>query len=233
MDTKPESDALSRNVVEARFAAGSPEIATLLAAIDWSSTAVGIPEAWSPALRTMLNVALANRFPMVFWWGPELVQFYNEPYTAILGTKHPSALGQTAIDCWAEIWDVIGPQIVSVYRTGESTWNEDLLLDINRYGFVEETYFTFSYSPLPDPQAANGIGGVLATVQETSDKVVGERRMRLLRDLAACSTLARSAQTQLQLFSAAIDNSAKACLFRSHFCSTNRAPSLIWVRLLA
>jgi PAS domain S-box-containing protein len=184
----------------------SPQMAGLIARKDWSQTPLGPPESWAPSLRTILQVALANRFPVVFWWGPEFIQLYNDPYIPMLGAKHPKSLGQTAQECWGEIWDVIGPQITSVYGGGPSTWNEDLLLDVNRHGFIEETYFTFSYSPLPDPSAPKGIGGVMGTVQETSEKVVGERRMTLLRDLATRSTEAKSAQEECLL---AVDSMAR------------------------
>lgn len=179
-----------------RGAAGLLGNAELIASIDWAQTPLGDAANWSPALRTVLQLVLENRFPMVFWWGPQLVQLYNDRYTPILGEKHPQSMGQSGQACWEEIWDVIGPQITSVYAGGPSTWNEDLLLDINRHGFVEETYFTFSYSALPDPSAPGGIGGVLGTVQETTEKVIGERRMRLLRDLAARSTEARTVEDE-------------------------------------
>lgn len=179
--------------------ATSSEMAALIAAKDWSRTSPGPAETWSPALRTILDVTLANRFPVVFWWGPEFIQFYNDPYRTILGAKHPESLGASARDTWSEIWDVIGPQMESVYAGGPSTWNEDLPLDINRHGFVEETYFTFSYSTIPDPSVPHGIGGVLGTVQETSEKVIGERRMQLLRDLAARSSEARSIEDECRV----------------------------------
>lgn len=160
-------------------------MAELIAAKDWSKTPLGAPDTWPAALRTILDVTLANRFPVAFWWGPQLLQFYNDPYAEILGEKHPRSLGQPFAECWAEIWHIVGPQAESVMRGGPSTWSEDLLLEMNRHGFVEETYFTYSYSALPDPSAPNGIGGVLGTIQETTQKVLGERRMHLLRDLAA------------------------------------------------
>ncbi len=179
----------SRNVV-------SPVISGLLETRDWSTTPLGPMESWPLELRAMVDVALASRFPMVFWWGPSLIQIYNDAYLPIIGGKHPAALGQTAQACWSEIWDVIGPQIAAVYEGGTATWNEDVLLDINRHGFVGESYFTWSYSPLPDAGAASGVGGVLCAVQEQTDKVIGERRIRLLRDLAAHGTDAKSAEEE-------------------------------------
>lgn len=194
-------------------ATGSPENAELIARIDWAQTPLGDAGQWPPALRTVLQLVLNNRFPMVFWWGPQFVQFYNDQYTPMLGEKHPRSMGQGAQACWEEIWDVIGPQVTSVYAGGPSTWNEDLLLDINRHGFVEETYFTFSYSALPDPEAPGGIGGVLGTVQETSQKVIGERRMQLLRDLAERSTEARTVEEECTLAAETLERYPKPVPF--------------------
>ncbi len=181
------------------FAASSPRMAELIAAKDWSQTPLGAPDTWPASLRTILDVTLANRFPVAFWWGPELLQFYNDPYAVILGEKHPRSLGQPFAECWAEIWHVVGPQAESVMRGGPSTWSEDLLLEMNRHGFLEETYFTYSYSALPDQNAPNGIGGVLGTIQETTQKVLGERRMHLLRDLAARGNEAKTVAEECRL----------------------------------
>lgn len=181
------------------FAASSPRVAALIAAKDWSQTPLGAPETWPASLRTILDVTLANRFPVAFWWGPQLLQFYNDPYAIILGDKHPRSLGQPFAECWAEIWHVVGPQAESIMQGGPSTWHEDLHLEMNRYGFVEETYFTYSYSALPEPSAPNGIGGVFGTIQETTQKVLGERRMHLLRDLAARGNEAKTVAEECEL----------------------------------
>ena len=139
----------------------SPVMRRLVARFDWAKTPLGPPEGWPQGLRAIIDIVLDSRFPMVFWWGPDLIQIYNDAYLPIMGDKHPSALGQTAAECWAEIWDAIGPQIESVHRGGPATWNEDVLLDIRRHGFIGESYFTWSYSPLPDSEAPGGVGGVL------------------------------------------------------------------------
>jgi PAS domain S-box-containing protein len=182
----------------------SPVMGDMIARMDWSRTSLGPAEYWPLELRTMLDVVLASRFPMIFWWGPDLIQFYNDAYLPIMGGKHPAALGQMGSACWAEIWDVISPQIFRIYAGGPATWNEDVLLDINRHGFVGESYFTWSYSPMPDPAAPHGVGGVLCTVQETTDKVIGERRILLLRDLAAYGTEAISAEQECDVAAATI-----------------------------
>ncbi len=153
--------------------------------IDWSQTALGPIDAWSPTLQMMVRLLLANRFQLILWWGPEFCQLYNTAYQPVLGVKHPQAMGQPGRECWPEIWHIIGPLIERPFCGGEATWMEDILLEVNRFGFTEETHFTIAYSPVPDDTAPNGIGGVLVTVHEITEKVVGERRVVALRDLGA------------------------------------------------
>ena len=165
----------------------------LLYAADWAATPLGPRESWSPALQAVTRILLANRFPMLLWWGPEYTQLYNDAYRSIIGTRHPKAIGQPARECWADIWHVIGPLIEIPMHGGPATWVEDLALEIDRDGYVEETHFTVAYSPAPDPGVPSGIGGVLATVHEISDKVIAERRIEALRDLAR-APIAETAQ---------------------------------------
>jgi len=155
----------------------------LVRAHDWSRTHAGPIEAWPESLHTIVNTMLASRFPMFVWWGRELVAIYNDAYRAIIADKHPQALGQSGSETWAEIWDVIGPMVEHVFSTGEATWSENQRLFLARQGFLEETYFTFSYSPILD--GSNTVRGIYATVAETTGQVLGERRLRTLGDLAA------------------------------------------------
>ena len=157
--------------------------------IDWSRTPLGPVEQWSQTLRMMVRLLLVNRFPMLLWWGPEYVQLYNDAYRPVPGTKHPRSMGQAAAECWPEIWSIIGPLVDTPFNGGPPTWMEDLLLEVNRHGYVEETHFTVAYSPVPDEDAPRGIGGVLATVHEITEKMVGERRITLLRDLGGRSVV--------------------------------------------
>jgi PAS domain S-box-containing protein len=173
---------------------GAGEMESLIDSLDWSRTLIGPRESWSPALNMIVRLVLANRFPMLLWWGPEFCQIYNDPYRPVLGTKHPKSLGQPANECWPEIWPVIGPLIETPFHGGPATWVEDLELEVNRHGYTEETHFTVAYSPVPDETAAGGIGGVLATVHETSEKVIGQRRVAVLRDLGARSAEAKTAE---------------------------------------
>jgi hypothetical protein len=149
---------------------GGGEMGKRIRAFDWSKTPLGPFESWSPALRTMVRILLANRFPHILWWGPQYIQFYNDPYRQIPGSKHPErALRRPASECWTEIWHVIGPLIDTPFNGGPATWDEDIFLEVDRYGFVEETHFTIAYSPVPDETAPRGIGGVLATVHEITE----------------------------------------------------------------
>jgi signal transduction histidine kinase/DNA-binding response OmpR family regulator len=170
------------------------DMAERIRAFDWSSTPIGPLETWSPALRMMVRFLLANRFPLLLWWGPQYVSIYNDAYRPILGTKHPWGLGQPLKECWREIWHVLQPLVDTPFKGGPATWNDDILLEINRHGFSEETHFTIAYSPVPDETAATGIGGVLATVHEITEKVVAERRVSALRDLAAATSETKTPQ---------------------------------------
>ena len=118
--------------------------------LDWSKTPLGPRENWSPALKTLVRILLANRFPMMLWWGPDYVSIYNDAYAPILGQKHPWGLGIPVRDCWSEIWDVLRPLIDTPFHGGPATWSEDIELHLNRAGFLEETHFTVAYSPVPD-----------------------------------------------------------------------------------
>jgi signal transduction histidine kinase len=170
------------------------EMGERIRTFDWSATPLGPRSSWSPSLRMMIRFLLANRFPLLLWWGSEFIQIYNDPYRPVLGAKHPvPGLGRPVSECWSEIWHILRPLIETPFNGGPATWMEDIMLEINRHGFVEETHFTIAYSPVPDESVESGIGGVLATVHEISEKVVGERRMTLLRDLSARTVEARTA----------------------------------------
>ena len=161
---------------------GGGEMGALMRAFDWPQTAVGPVDAWPQSLRTAVRIILTSRYAMFVWWGRELVNLYNDPYRAFLGSKHPAALGKSARDVWAEIWDSIGPRTDAVLLRGESTFDEAFLLLMERHGYLEETYFTFAYSPLPDDLGQ--IGGLFCAVTEETLRVIGGRRLRLLREIA-------------------------------------------------
>jgi signal transduction histidine kinase len=180
------------------FAAGG-DMGAVMRQVDWAATPLGPVAGWSQALRTMVGLLLRNKFPLLLWWGPRFVQLYNDAYRPVLGDKHPRAMGQPTSECWSEIWNVIGPMIEAPFRGEPATTSDDLLLLVNRKGFVEETHFKVAYSPVPDDSVApTGIGGVLATVSETTEQVYGERQLRTLRELGARAGEAGTAEQACQ-----------------------------------
>jgi PAS domain S-box-containing protein len=174
--TPPPSSPLT-----ASWLVGGGEMGARVRALDWSKTPLGPLEAWPQSLRTAVRIALDSRYPMFVWWGEERINLYNDAYIPVLGARHPSALGRPAPVVWPDIWHVVGPQAEIVLREGRATWNESLLLVMERYGYAEETYFTFSYSPVPDD--AGRVGGVFCACTEDTARILSERRLRTLRRL--------------------------------------------------
>lgn len=165
----------------------------LMRSFDWSNNPLGPPESWSPTLQAMTRMLLANCFPMLLWWGPDFLQLYNDAYIPVLGDKHPvAALGRPFRECWSEVFYILGPLAQKPFEGGPATWMEDIPLEVNRFGFTEETHFTIGYSAVPDPAAPGGIGGVLATVHEITQKVLGERRLAAIRELSTRSFEAKT-----------------------------------------
>jgi len=193
---------------------GNLRLAELIAQKNWAETPIGPVENWSPTLRTLTNFLLANRFPLLLWWGSEYTQLYNDAYAPILGVKHPDqALGRPLRECWSEIWHVLKPLVDTPFHGGPATWLEDIELEINRFGSIEETHFTVAYSPVPDETAPSGIGGVLATVHEITEKIVGERRVAILRDLGAGAGEAKSAEQACSIAVDVLSSYPKDCPF--------------------
>ncbi|MBA2722934.1 MAG: response regulator, partial [Methylibium sp.] len=163
------------------FLAAQGEMGALMRAFEWETSPLGLPALWPQSLKTAAGICLHSRFPMLIWWGQALTVLYNDAYRPILGAKHPSALGQSGEECWREIWPVIGPLLSNVLQHGQSTWSADQLLLLERNGYQEECYFTFSFSPIHDE--SGGIGGVFTATTETTDRVLNERRLRTLNEL--------------------------------------------------
>jgi PAS domain S-box-containing protein len=179
-ETKPISVRPRTRTRALEFLAGGGEMGALMRAHDWSQSPLGPPEQWPNALKMAVSICLNSRFPMLLWWGPEFVMLYNDAYRPILGmTKHPASLGSRGQDILPEIWGIIGPQLSSIWR-GEATWSHDLLLPLDRNNYLEEAYFTYSYSPIK--HADGRIGGVFTAVTETTERVLSERRLRILRE---------------------------------------------------
>jgi PAS domain-containing protein len=158
----------------------SGEMADRIRSFNWNATPVGPIEEWPEMLVVIVNMMLATRHPMFLWWGPELIQFYNDAYRPSIGDdKHPRALGQPGPECWPEIWDAIGPQIEAVMSRGESTWHENQLLPIIRDGNLVDVYWTYSYSPV---RADGTIRGTLVTCSETTPRVLAEQQLRISQE---------------------------------------------------
>ncbi len=176
------------------FLDGGGEMGQRIRDLDWSRTSLGAIEGWPQSLRTAVSICLRSRFPIILWWGRALTVIYNDAYSPILGAKHPGALGQPGLSrlAWGdpEVSAVISPMLRRVLEQGDATWSDDQLLILERRGFPEECYFTWSYSPIQDE--AGKIGGVFTAVTESSEKVVGQRRLGILRDLADRSLEAKT-----------------------------------------
>ena len=203
------------------------EMPALVESFDWSTTPLGPAAAWPDSLKAVVRILLTSRFPMWMAWGPDLTFLYNDAYRrTTLGKKHPWALGKPAQQVWHEIWKDIGPLIRKVMETGEASWDETLLLILERSGYPEETYHTFSYSPLSDSDG--GIVGMLCVVMEDTVRVIGERQLASLSTLAealagAISGQGQSKSTWARRFSSAPRRrrrrSRRGCMMRCSGCS--------------
>ena len=139
------------------FLVGGGEMGALMRTMDWANTPLGPAGTWPASLCTSVSTCLNCAFPILIWWGPQLVMLYNDEYRVLLGSqKHPGAMGSPGAEVWAEIWDVIGPMLRQVTDEREPARARDLLLLMDRYGYLEETYFSFSYSPIIDEKGAVG-----------------------------------------------------------------------------
>jgi PAS domain-containing protein len=157
------------------FLAGGGSTGALMRAHDWSDSPLGPPDTWPQSLRTIVGLLLQSQFPMFVAWGKDLGFLYNDPYAEILGAKHPLALGRRFYDIWSEIWPDISP-LIDAAMAGQATYREDLPLVMNRKGFDEQTWFTFSYSPVRDESGK--VAGMFCAVEETTSKVMAERALR-------------------------------------------------------
>ena len=174
---------------------GSSETSAILRSVDWTKTPLGAVDGWPQSLRTSISICLNSAFAILVWWGPELAMLYNDAYVPIISSKHPRALGARGREIFPEVWDTIGPMLTSVLVGGEAVRADDLLLVLDRNGYPEECYFTFSYSPIVDE--TGGVAGIFTPVHETTERVINERRLKTLSTLAQVraeqSTNAKSA----------------------------------------
>jgi signal transduction histidine kinase len=168
-------------------------MASRMRQMDWTATPLGSPDQWPQSLRSTVSMMLPSKAQIIVFWGREFTVLYNDAYRPVFGAKHPRALGLPGKEAWSEIWEnQLHDLLAGVVRTGEAFWARDLLFEIERYGFREETYFDVSYDPVRDE--SGDVGGVFCIVTETTERVVGARRLALLRDLAARNATARTAR---------------------------------------
>ena len=162
------------------FLSGGGEMGTLTREFDWSKTSLGSPETWPQSLRVTVRLVLTSRHPMFIWWGPELIQFYNDAYRETMGPeRHPSALGARGHECWDEIWDIIGPQIEYVMAGNGATWHEDQLVPVTRHGRREDVWWTYSFGPI---DLEGKVGGVLVVCRDVTSEHMAREALNLINE---------------------------------------------------
>lgn len=176
---KVNSEQQQRSTPE--FLSGGGEMGELIRTYDWASTSLGAVDTWPQSLRTCVRIMLASRQPIWIGWGTEWIKLYNDAYRAIVGGKHPKALGQPAFDVWREIWDLIGPLKRAVMESDQGTYHESQLLIMERNGYPEETYFTFSYTPIPGDDGKTA--GMFCVNSDDTERIISERQLRTLTNL--------------------------------------------------
>jgi signal transduction histidine kinase/DNA-binding response OmpR family regulator len=191
----------------AEFLAGGGAVGKLMRAMRWQDTPLGTPESWPQSLKTVVRILLTSRYQMWMCWGPQLTMFYNDAYGPTLGVKQQWALGASAREVWKEIWPDIGPRVEHVLGSGEATWDEALMLFLLRSGYSEETYHTFSYSPLADDDGK--IVGMLCVVTEETERIIGERRLFALQELAGGIAGNNTLETVFESVSRQLDRNLK------------------------
>ncbi|MBD2310186.1 response regulator [Desertifilum sp. FACHB-1129] len=196
----------SNHLPETVFAGGS-EMAALMRSRDWSQSPLGPVDTWPQSLKTGIRIILGSRYPMFIWWGASLIHFYNDAYISVLGKRHPQALGKSAREIWSELWHSVGPLADDVLNHGTPSWNEEFLEIMERNGYREETYFTFSYSPIGTDDGR--IGGIFCACTEDTRRVIDERRLRTLRELRAETAHTKTVTEACQMAAAVFGNNPK------------------------
>ncbi|HTU68000.1 MAG TPA: ATP-binding protein [Steroidobacteraceae bacterium] len=165
------------------FLSGGGAMGERIRAFPWSSTSLGDPQTWPQALRTTVRILLTTGHPTMIFWGPDLACLYNDAFSRSLGPeKHPAILGAAGRRAWAEVWPLVGAQIEQVLRGDGAVWHENVCVPIIRFGELQEVYWTYSYSPIDEPDSPHGVGGVLVTCSETTAQVLAERKLESERE---------------------------------------------------
>lgn len=180
---------MPNNVIASHWLQNAGEMGKVVAAKDWSQTPLGPIESWPQSLRTTVSLCLSSNFPISIAWGPERTQIYNDGYWPICGAKHPHSMGQDFKECWLSAWPVIGPAFESA-AAGQSAFLTNQRIFIDRNGYLEETFFTFSFSPIHDESGA--IGGLFHPVTELTQQSLAQRRLQILRDISTNTAITKS-----------------------------------------
>ncbi len=164
------------------FLSGGGEMGEMIRSFDWTTTPLGEPQYWQQSLKTCVRILLTSVQPMFIWWGKQYVNIYNNAYIFALGAKHPYALGKPGYEVWKEIWNEISGRADVVFNRNEGTFDDAMLLIMNRYGYDEETYFKFSYNPIPGDNG--GTAGLFGICADETDRIISERHLKTLKDLS-------------------------------------------------
>ncbi|GAA6614917.1 ATP-binding protein [Scytonema sp. NUACC26] len=202
MTKTPESP----NTLSETIFAGDSEMAQLMRRKDWSQTPLGSVESWSQSLRTAVSICLSSTFPLCLMWGQEIIQLYNDAYRPICGAKHPQTLGSPGQENWSEIWHILDPLFEGVFQTGQPAYLENLQMFLNRNGYLEEVYLTFSFSPIRDESGE--VAGVFHPIMETTAQVISSRRLRTLSDLGTKLGAAKTLEECCQIAIATLSHNA-------------------------
>jgi PAS domain S-box-containing protein len=186
-----------------QFLSGGGEMGKLIRSMDWSKTALGAVESWPQSLRTSVSLCLSSTFPILIAWGPETIQIYNDSYRPICGAKHPQSMGENFRICWETALPVVGDKFTRGQH-GEGTYITDQRMFLDRYGYLEETWMTFSFAPIRDESGE--VGGIFHPITETTEKMLAGRRTQVLKDLGASIIKAKSVQDIAQLTNAQYEN---------------------------
>jgi len=200
----PPSEGTNRSPSPRKQVSGAGEMADLTRAHDWASTPLGPIDTWSDTLLCAVNVMLSCRFPTVIFWGSEMIQFYNDGYRPLMAEKHPTALGQSAHECWKEAWHIIGPQWEAVLAHGTTSFMKEVLVPVIRNGRLQDIYWTYSYSPIYGPEGT--VDGILIVCHDVTDEVVAARNLR--------ESEARATRVLESIGDAVIVTDADTCILR-------------------